>query len=122
MVQEGPLSGILSTASVGAISALHPYYIFTLLLYFALSLLLPHLLGINHKYTQPYYFSLLLKPAAQKMDMKNSLMMSSRLALPRLLSCGLWSLPLFCFMRVMLVFKDIIYVINYTLFVIFVYL
>jgi hypothetical protein len=36
--------------------------------------------------------------AAEKMKMDwNSSMRSSRLALPRLISCGLWSLPLFCF-------------------------
>jgi hypothetical protein len=28
-----------------------------------------HLLSINHKYTQPYYFPLLLKLAAQKENM-----------------------------------------------------
>jgi hypothetical protein len=70
-----------------------------------------YLLSTNHKCTQPCYFSLLYKPAAQKMDMKNSLTRSSRLALPRLLSCGLWSLSLFCFARVILVSKDIIYII-----------
>jgi hypothetical protein len=72
-----------------------------------------HLLSTNHKCTQPCYFPLLYKHAAQKvkMDMKNSSMRSSRLALPRLISCGLWSLPLFCFVRVILGLRDIIYVI-----------
>jgi hypothetical protein len=37
-----------------------------------------HLLSTNHKCTQPCYFPLLLKPAAQKEKMDwNSLMMSS---------------------------------------------
>jgi hypothetical protein len=52
-----------------------------------LSLLLPciiilllHLLSTNHKCTQPSYFLLLLKPAAQKERMDwNSSMRSSRL-------------------------------------------
>ena len=44
-----------------------------------------HLLSTNHKCTQPCYFPLLLKPAAQKMKMDwNSLTRSYRLALPRL--------------------------------------
>jgi hypothetical protein len=70
-----------------------------------------HLLSTNHKCTQACYFPPLLKPAAQKMDRKNSLMRSSRLALAWLISCGLWSLLMVCFVRVVLVFKDIIYVI-----------
>jgi hypothetical protein len=45
-----------------------------------------------------------------KMD-QNSLTRSSSLTLPRLLSCGLWILPLFYFVRVILVFRDIIYVV-----------
>jgi hypothetical protein len=81
----------------------------TLPCYYTLHIILfLHLLSTNHKYTQPCYFS----PTAQKMDMKNPLMMSSRLALPQLLSCGLWSLPLFYFVRVVLVLRDNIYVIN----------
>jgi hypothetical protein len=39
-----------------------------------------HLLSTNHKYTQPCYFLLLLKPAAQKERMdRNSSTRSSRL-------------------------------------------
>jgi hypothetical protein len=70
------------------ISALHPYY---LLPYYYLfyTILFLHLLSTNNKCTQPCYFSLLLKPAAQKMVMENSSMKGYRLALPRLLSCGL---------------------------------
>jgi hypothetical protein len=69
-----------------------------------LSLLLPyiiilflHLLSINHKCTQPCYFLLLLKPAAQKEKMDwNSSTRSSRLhAAPITVPMELWSLPLF---------------------------
>jgi hypothetical protein len=69
-----------------------------------LSLLLPciiilflHLLSTNHKCTQPCYFPLLLKPAAQKERMDwNSSMRSSRLRVaPVAVPVMLWSLPLF---------------------------
>jgi hypothetical protein len=81
-------------------------YLFTI----ALSLLLLpciitlflHLLSTNHKCTQPCYFLLLYKPAAQKvkMDMKNSSMRSSRLSVvPVTVPVVLWSLPLFRFTR-----------------------
>jgi hypothetical protein len=81
-----------------------------------LSLLLPciiilflHLLSTNHKYTQPYYFHLLLKPAAQKERMYwNSSSRSSRLRVaPAVIPMVLWSLPL----RVIIVFRDTTYVI-----------
>jgi hypothetical protein len=70
-----------------------------------LSVLLPciiilflHLLSINHKCTQPYYFPLLLKLAAQKEMMDwNSSMSSSRLRVaPVVVPVVLWSVPLFC--------------------------
>jgi hypothetical protein len=70
-----------------------------------LSLLLPsiiivflHLLSTNHKYTQPCYFPLLLKPIAQKERMDwNSLMRSSRLCVaPVVVPLLLWSLLLLC--------------------------
>jgi hypothetical protein len=73
-----------------------------------LSLLLPHiiilflhLLSINHKCTQPCYFPLLLKPAAQKEKMDwNSLMRSFRLYVaPVAIPMELWSLPLFRFVE-----------------------
>jgi hypothetical protein len=64
-----------------------------------------HLLSTNHKCTQPCYFPLLLKPTAQKILMENSLTRSSRLVLPRLLSCGVWSFPLICFVTVVIVFN-----------------
>jgi hypothetical protein len=71
-----------------------------------LSLLLPriiilflHLLSTNHKCTQPCYFPLLLKPAAQKENMDwNSSTRSSRLrAAPVDVPVELWSLTLFRF-------------------------
>jgi hypothetical protein len=69
-----------------------------------LSLLLPciiilflHLLSTNHKCTQPCYFPLLLKPAAQKEKTDwNSSMRSSRLCVaPVVIPVELWSLLLF---------------------------
>jgi hypothetical protein len=79
-----------------------------LLLYLAYHYFL-HLLSTNHKCTQPCYFLMLYEHAAHKvkMDLKNFSMRSSRLALPRLIFCGLWSLPLFCFARVVFVLRDI---------------
>jgi hypothetical protein len=72
-----------------------------------------HLLSTNHKCTQPYYFPLLLKPAAQKEVMDwNSSMRSSRLRVapgcPFLWCDGVFrcTVPL----RVVLVNKDNIYV------------
>jgi hypothetical protein len=71
-----------------------------------LSLLLPciiilflHLLSTNHKCTQPYYFPLLLKPAAQneKMDWNSSTNSSSLRVAPVAVPMELWSLPLFRF-------------------------
>jgi hypothetical protein len=76
-----------------------------LLIFFitVLSLLLPcimilflHLLSTNHKCTQPCYFSLLLKPAAQKEKMDWNSSRSSRLRVaPVVIPVVLWSLPLF---------------------------
>jgi hypothetical protein len=69
-----------------------------------LSLLLPHiinlflhLLSTNHKCTQPCYFPLLLKLAAQKERMdSNSSTRSSRLRVaPVVIPVVLWSLLLF---------------------------
>jgi hypothetical protein len=58
-----------------------------------------HLLSTNHKCTQPCYFPLLLKPAAQKEKMDwNSSMRSSRLRVALVaIPVVLWSLPLFRF-------------------------
>jgi hypothetical protein len=58
---------------------------------------IPALAEYNHKCTQPCYFPLLLKPAAQKERMDwNSSMRSSRLRVaPVVVPVVLWSLPLF---------------------------
>jgi hypothetical protein len=73
-----------------------------------LSLLLPyiitlflHLLSTNHKCTQPCYFSLLLKPAAQKEKMDwNSSVRSSRIRVdPVAVPVEFWSLLLFHFVE-----------------------
>jgi hypothetical protein len=91
---------------------LQPYPVFTLLLLLHINYFL-HLLSTNHKCTQPCYFPVLLKPAAQKemMDLK-SLTRSSRLRVtPVAVPVVLWSLPLFRFAESRLSFKDIIYVI-----------
>jgi hypothetical protein len=58
-----------------------------------------HLLSTKHKCTQPCYFPLLLKPAAQKEKMDwNSSTRSSRLRVtPVAVPVVLWSLPLFRF-------------------------
>jgi hypothetical protein len=90
-----------------------PYPVFTWLLPLHIIYFL-HLLSTNHKCTQPCYFPLLLKPVAQK-EMKdwNSSMRSSRLRVA--LGCPfLWCYGVFRYsvlLRVILVFKDIIYVI-----------
>jgi hypothetical protein len=71
-----------------------------------LSMLLPciiilflHLLSTNHKCTQPCYFSLLLKPTAEKerMDWNSSTRSSWLRVVPVVIPVVLWSLPLFCF-------------------------
>jgi hypothetical protein len=92
---------------------LQSYPVFTLLLPLYIIYFL-HLLSTNHKCTQPCYFPLLLKPAAQKDMMDwNSSMRSSRLRVapgcPFLWYDGV--LRCFISLRVVLVFKDIIYVI-----------
>jgi hypothetical protein len=55
-----------------------------------------HLLSTNHRYTQPCYFPLLLKPTAQKEWMDwNSSTRSSRLRVaPVVVPVVLWSFPL----------------------------
>jgi hypothetical protein len=68
-----------------------------------LSLVLPciiilflHLLSTNYRCTQPYYFPLLLKPAAQERMDWNSSTRSSRLCVaPVVVPMVLWSLSLF---------------------------
>jgi hypothetical protein len=72
-----------------------------------------HLLSTNHNCTQPCYFSLLLKPAAQKEKMDwNFLTSSARLCVPQF--SFLWSYGVIrcsVSLRVVIVFRDIIYVI-----------
>jgi hypothetical protein len=77
---------------------LQPYTLFLLnstlhIIYFL------QLLSTNHKCTQPCYFPLILKPAAQKEEMDwNSSMRGSRLCVtPVAVPVVLWSLPLFRF-------------------------
>jgi hypothetical protein len=87
---------IINESSVGAflLTALYLiYFVITLhIIYFLL------LLSTNHKCTQPCYFPMLLKPAAQKEMDWNSLMRSSRLRVaPVAVPVVLWSLPLFRF-------------------------
>jgi hypothetical protein len=75
----------------------YPFIIVLSLLLPCIIILLLHLLSTNHKCTQPCYFPLLLKPAAQKEKMDwNSLTRSSRLRVaPVVIPVVLWSLPLF---------------------------
>jgi hypothetical protein len=77
---------------------LQPYALFLLAVILHIIYFL-HLLSTNHKCTQPCYFPLLLKPAAQKEKIGwNSSMRSSRLRVaPVAVPVVLWSLPLFHF-------------------------
>jgi hypothetical protein len=82
-----------------------------LILYLACHYFL-HLMSTNHKCTQPCYFLLLYKPAAQKlMEILDSLIRSSRQAItPSRLPVELWCLSAAMLLRVFnIVFcKDII--------------
>jgi hypothetical protein len=82
------------------ISAYNIVSLFTLLLPCIIILFL-HLLSTNHKCTQPYYFPLLYKPAAQKvkMDWNSSIRSSKLCAAPVAIPVVLWSILLFCFTR-----------------------
>jgi hypothetical protein len=75
----------------------YPFIIVVSLLLPCIVIIFLHLLSTNHKYTQPYYFPLLLKPAAQKERMDwNSSTRSSRLRVaPVVVPVVLWSLSLF---------------------------
>jgi hypothetical protein len=79
---------------------LQPYALFSFSLPLHIICLL-HLLSTNHKCTQPHYFLLLLKPAAQKEKMDwNSLTRSYRLRVAAVaVLVVLWSLLLFCFIE-----------------------
>ncbi len=74
----------------------YPFIIVLSLLLPCIIILFLHLLSTNHKCTQPCYFPLLLKPAAQKRMMNwSSLMRSSRLRIALVaVPVVLWSLPL----------------------------
>jgi hypothetical protein len=91
---------IILVSSIGAISVYHFITVLSLLLPYIIILFL-HLLNTNHKCTQPCYFPLLLKPAAQKEKMEwNSSMSSSRLHVaPVAIPVELWSLLLFYFVE-----------------------
>jgi hypothetical protein len=70
---------IIRESSISANYAYHFIIVLSLLLPYIIILFL-HLLSTNHKCTQPCYFPLLLKPAAQKEKMDwNSLTRSSGL-------------------------------------------
>jgi hypothetical protein len=88
---------IIGELSIGAISAYHFITVLSLLLPCIIILFL-HLLSTNDKCTQPCYFPLLLKHAAQKEKMDwNSSTRSSRLRVTSVVvPVELWSLPLFC--------------------------
>jgi hypothetical protein len=76
----------------------YPFITVLLLLLSYIIILFLHLLSTNDKCTQPCYFPMLLKPAAQKERMDwDSLMRSSRLHVALIvILVVLWSLPLFC--------------------------
>jgi hypothetical protein len=81
--------------------------------YLCFLILFLHLLSTNHKCTQPCYFPLLLKPAAQKKKMDWILQRGVQAyMLPRL--PFLWCYGVFCCsvsFSVVIVFRDIVYVI-----------
>jgi hypothetical protein len=80
--------------------------------YLYISFILLHMLSTNHKCTQPCYFPLLLKPAAQKekKDWNSSMRSSTLHVAPVAIPMVLWSLPLFHFIESHRSLKDIIYV------------
>jgi hypothetical protein len=89
---------IIGESSIGAFLLTIFITVFSLLLPCIIILSL-HLLSTNHKCTQPCYFPLLLKPAAQKEKMDwNSSMRSFRLRVALIaVHVELWSLLLFRF-------------------------
>jgi hypothetical protein len=91
---------IIGELCICGISAYHFISVLSLLLPCIIILFL-HLLSTNLKCTQPYYFPLLLKPAAQKEKMNwNSSMRSSRLCVASIvIPVVLCSLPLFHFIK-----------------------
>jgi hypothetical protein len=91
---------IIGELSIGVISA-YPFITILSLLLPCIIILFLHLTSTNHKSTQPCYFFVLLKPAAQKETMDwNSSTRSSRLRVaPVAVPLELWSLPLFYFIE-----------------------
>jgi hypothetical protein len=87
---------IIIELCIGAISAYHFISVLSLLLPCIIILFL-RLLSTNHKCTQPCYFPLLLKPAAQKEKMDwNYSTRSSRLRVALVvIPVELWSILLF---------------------------
>jgi hypothetical protein len=75
-----------------------PFYYSFILIITLHSHFLPALAEYNHKCTQPCYFPLLLKPAAQKekMDWNSSTRSSMLRVAPVVVPVELWSLSLFC--------------------------
>jgi hypothetical protein len=74
----------------------YPFITVLFLLLPCIIILFQHLMSTNHKCTQPCYFPLLLKPAAQERIDWNSSMSSSRLRVaPVVVPVVLWSLSLF---------------------------
>jgi hypothetical protein len=69
--------------------------------YLYISFILLHMLSTNHKCTQPCYFPLLLKPAAQmeKKDWNSSMRSSTLHVAPVAVPVVLWSPPLFHFIK-----------------------
>jgi hypothetical protein len=91
---------IIGELSIGAISAYHFISVLSLLLP-SIVILFMHFLSTNHKCTQPCYFPLLLKLAAQKekMDWNSSTRRSRLHVAPVDVPMELWSLPLFRFIE-----------------------
>jgi hypothetical protein len=87
---------IIGELCIGAFFA-YPFITVISLLLHCIVIIFLHLLSTNHNCTQPCYFPLLLKPAAQKERMDwNSSTRSSRLCVaPVVIPVVLWSLPLF---------------------------
>jgi hypothetical protein len=114
---------IIGESSISANSAYHFIIVLTLLLPCIIILFL-HVLSTNHKCTQPCYFPLLLKPAAQKEKMVwNYSMRSSRLRVaPVAIPVELWSLLLFHFIESCHSIWRHYFCNNYTLFMTYGYL
>jgi hypothetical protein len=103
---------ITCESSIGVFSAFNLIIALPLILYPSYHDFL-HLLSTNHKCTQPCYFLLLYKPAAQKLkEILDSLMRSSRRVItPGRLHVELWCLSVAMLSRVLnLVFYKTLFV------------